>query len=163
MNIVWYALLRMSGNVLKLPSIILSCILLPVMSLTSFWFFGWNLGCYPSADQIDQYHVLGQIRRAMRRFWIWKKKSMGKTERTLSRGGTPLYSHIGMCRPIGGFSAVLVWKRVYTLPILVWNRVWFSRELRSVWTYLSFQFQMSKKERQIFEFEMDWLMSLFAL
>ena len=28
-------------------------------------------------------------------------------------------------------------------------------ELRSVWTYLSFQFQMSKKEREICEFEMD--------
>ena len=35
-----------------------------------------------------------------------------------------------MCRPIGyGFCAVLVWKRVCTLPILVWNGVWFSREL----------------------------------
>ena len=33
--------------------------------------------------------------------------------------------------------------RVYTLPILVGNRVWFSRELRNVLTYLSFQFQMS--------------------
>ena len=32
-----------------------------------------------------------------------------------------------MCRPITGFCAVLVW--VYTLPILVWNRVWFSRKL----------------------------------
>ena len=71
------------------------------------------------------------------------------------RGVLP-YSHIGMCRLIGyDFGAVLVWKRVYTLPILVWNRVWFSRELRSVWTYLSFQFQMSKKERKICEFKMD--------
>ena len=36
-----------------------------------------------------------------------------------------------MCRPIGsGFCAVLVWKRVNTLLILVWNRVWFSGELR---------------------------------
>ena len=66
------------------------------------------------------------------------------------------YSHIGMCRLIGyGFGAVLVWKRVYTLPILVWNRVWFSRNLRSVWTYLSLQFLMSKKERKICEFKMD--------
>ena len=32
---------------------------------------------------------------------------------------------------------------------LVWNRVWFLSELRSVWTYLLFQFQMSKKEREI--------------
>ena len=71
-------------------------------------------------------------------------------------GGALPYSHIGMCRLIGyGFGAVLVWKRVYTLPILVWNRVWFSRELRSVRTYLSFQFQMSKKERKICEFKMD--------
>ena len=46
-------------------------------------------------------------------------------------------------------------KRVYTLPILVWNRLWFSRELRGVWTHLSFQFQMSKKEREICEFKMD--------
>ena len=38
-----------------------------------------------------------------------------------------------MCRPIGFFwcfCAVLVWKRRYTLPILVWDRVWFLRELR---------------------------------
>ena len=37
--------------------------------------------------------------------------------------------HIGICRPKGyGF-----WPEnggVYILPILVWNRVWFSRELR---------------------------------
>ena len=32
---------------------------------------------------------------------------------------------------------------------LVWNRVWFLSELRSVLTYLLFQFQMSKKEREI--------------
>ena len=30
-----------------------------------------------------------------------KKKSMGKTERTLSRGVLPYISHIGICRPIG--------------------------------------------------------------
>ena len=89
-NFVRYALLRISGNVLKLPSIILSCILLLVMSLTSFWFFGWNLGCYPSADQIDQYHVLGQIRRAMRRFWIWKKKYQWGKQRELFPGGYSL-------------------------------------------------------------------------
>ena len=71
-------------------------------------------------------------------------------------GGVLPYSHIGMCRLIGyGFGTVLVWKRVYTLPMLVWNREWFSRDLRSVWTYLSFQFQMSKKERKICEFKMD--------
>ena len=36
-----------------------------------------------------------------------------------------------MCRPKGwGFRAVLVWKWVQTLLILVWSRVWFSRELR---------------------------------
>ena len=49
----------------------------------------------------------------------------------------------------------MVWKRVYPLPIFVWNRVWSSREPRSVWKYLSFQFQMSEKEREIREFERD--------
>ena len=74
-----------------------------------------------------------------------------------SGGELPHISHIGMCRPIGwGFCAVLLWKRVYTLSILVCNRVWFSRKPRSVWMYLSFQFQMSEKEREIFEFEMGF-------
>ena len=46
-------------------------------------------------------------------------------------GVLPHVSYMGMCRPIGwGFCAVLVWRWVYTLPILVWNRVWFSGELR---------------------------------
>ena len=47
------------------------------------------------------------------------------------REALPYISQRGMFRPKGyGFCAVLVWKRVQTLPILVWNRVWFSRELR---------------------------------
>ena len=47
-----------------------------------------------------------------------------------------------------GFCAVLACKRVDTLPILVWNWVWFSRDLRECMksTYLSFQFQVSEKE-----------------
>ena len=75
-------------------------------------------------------------------------------------GATPYISHyryILYVLPIGwGFWAVLVWKWVYTLPILVWNQVWFSKELRSVWTYWSFQFQMSKQKREIGKFKMDW-------
>ena len=31
---------------------------------------------------------------------------------------------------------------------LAWNRVWFSRKLRSVWTYLSFPFKMSKERKR---------------
>ena len=51
-----------------------------------------------------------------------------------------------MYRPVGrGFCAVLVWKRVYTLPILVGIGYGFRGNYGSVWTYLSFQFQMSKK------------------
>ena len=39
-------------------------------------------------------------------------------------------SHIDMCRPEGhGFCAILGLK-TDVLPILVWKRVWFSRELR---------------------------------
>ena len=85
--------------------------------------------------------------------------SIHRKESLLSRGGgvLPYISYIGMFRPTGyGFCAVLAWKRVYTLPIFVWNWVWFSREPSgSVWTYLLFQFQMSKKEREICEFEMN--------
>ena len=89
-------------------------------------------------------------------------------------GGVPpcVVGCIGMCHVIGlGFGAVLVWKRVYSLPILAWNRVWFSRELRERMNVsVSFQFQMRKKEREIFEFEMDlkiffvslWTGSLFG-
>ena len=65
----------------------------------------------------------------------------------LSEGGTPLQKPL-CAAPWGRLLSFLVWKGVNTLPILVWNRVWFSRELRSVWTYLSFRFQMSKKERE---------------
>ena len=60
-------------------------------------------------------------------------------------GGTPLYKPCRFVPP----------QRVWILgrlglntgidfPILVWNQVWFSRELGSVWTYLSFQSQMNK-------------------
>ena len=37
---------------------------------------------------------------------------------------------IQCCLPPCFYCAVFVWKRVYTLPVLAWNRVWFSRELR---------------------------------
>ena len=69
-----------------------------------------------------------------------------------------------MCRPKGyGFCAVLVWLLVYILPILVWNRVWFSRELRlRAWMCSSFQFQMNKKESVICQFEIDWNLSFFV-
>ena len=72
-------------------------------------------------------------------------------------GGTTLYA-ICVCATPSWRVFATFWSenwRVYTLLILVWNRVWFSRELRSVWTYLSFQFQMSRKEREICQFEMD--------
>ena len=49
---------------------------------------------------------------------------------------------------------VLVWKRVYTLPL---SRSGIGYGFRGnygcLWTYLSFQFQMSKKEREICEFD----------
>ena len=63
-----------------------------------------------------------------------RKKSL-QMDKTFTRGWgvLPYINYIDVCRPIGlGFWAVLVWKRVYTLSILVWNRVLFSRDLRSV-------------------------------
>ena len=81
-----------------------------------------------------------------------------------SPGGVlPYISHIGTCRPIGwGFSRRLGLKTSVQFENLVWNRVWFSMELQSVLTYLSFQFQISKKEREICEFETD-LNNFFGL
>ena len=60
-------------------------------------------------------------------------------------GGTPLQ------KPL----CVAPWGRVLVLlAILVWYRgCGFRRNCGSVWTYLSFQFQMSKKKREIYEFE----------
>ena len=44
-----------------------------------------------------------------------------------------------------------------SLQILLWNRVWFCQgNYGSVVTYLSFQFQTNKKEKVIYEFEMDF-------
>ena len=57
-----------------------------------------------------------------------KKPALGAL--VMGGGGTPLLSHISMCRPKGcGFCTFPVWKWVYILPILVWNHVWLSREL----------------------------------
>ena len=73
----------------------------------------------------------------------------------LPPGGILPYIYImGMCRPKGcDFCAVLVWKRVETF--LFWTD--FSYGFRgNAWTYLSFQSQMNKKEREICEFEVDF-------
>ena len=71
-------------------------------------------------------------------------------------GGIPLYKPYRYVPPhLVGFLRRFGLKPVYTSPILVWSRVWFSRELRNVWKYLSFQFQISKKKREICELEMD--------
>ena len=45
-------------------------------------------------------------------------------------GGDIYVSHIGMCRPKGKVFALLWSENGYRLLIFVWNRVWFSRELR---------------------------------
>ena len=62
-------------------------------------------------------------------------------------GILPYISYIGFLRRFGLKTSI-------QFVHFVWNRVWFFRELGSVWTYLSFQFQMSKKERKVCEFEM---------
>ena len=69
-------------------------------------------------------------------------------------GDTPLYLPKRYVPPQRVcFWAVLVWKRVQTF--LFWSE--FSYGFRgNAWTYLSFQFQMNKKERVICEFEVDF-------
>ena len=62
-----------------------------------------------------------------------------------------------MCRPNGtGFRAFLV-RNGYTLcPFWSGIGYGFRGNYGIVWKYLSFQFQMSKKERDICQFEMDF-------
>ena len=77
----------------------------------------------------------------------------------MSRGELPYISHIGMCCPDGYiyFLAVLVRKRVYILPILVWNRVSFSMELRESYERICyFSSKMNTEEgRVIYKFEVN--------
>ena len=74
------------------------------------------------------------------------------------RGGTPLGMYCPKGRVLGPF-----WSE-NTLPILVWNRVWFLRNYGSVheWTYISLQFQMNKNKIEICQFEMQ-LENFFCL
>ena len=90
--------------------------------------------------------------------------SLKLNSKILSRGVLLYISHRGMCPPPPPPQSSRVFAPFwsdngYTLTILVWNREWFSRELRSVWMYLSFQFQMSWERKR------NWisLIVLFAL
>ena len=58
--------------------------------------------------------------------------------------GTPLYNPYSYVPP----QRVGFWKRVYIWPMLVWNRVWFSRKLRECMNVFV--------ERAIYEFEVDF-------
>ena len=63
-------------------------------------------------------------------------------------GGTPLYKPYRYVPPQRvGFLRRFVLKSGIDLPILVWNRLWFSRELRE-YMYLSFQFQMTRERKK---------------
>ena len=95
------------------------------------WADGWNIPIGP-----NQNGPFLLISNRISGILGWMESAPVKVDYTsswsvlLTRGLLPYISHIGMCRPIGSrFCAVLVWKRVYTLPILVWNRVWFSSVL----------------------------------
>ena len=63
-----------------------------------------------------------------------------------SGGVLPYISYIGMCRPSSRIFAPFLSESgtVYTLPVLVCNKVWFLRELRDC---MNVQFQMSKREK----------------
>ena len=94
---------------------------------------------------------------------------MRRQSASFARGGGGVLryiSHIGMCRPtnsmVFGFWFLRRF-RLKTLPILVWNWVWFRGNYGSVWRYLSFQFQMSEKERETRGFEMEFKKSFLLL
>ena len=75
--------------------------------------------------------------------------------RSISPGGTPHYKpYIGMCRPKGyPFSDQTAQKPYRLCPFWSGIGYGFRGKYESVWTNLSFQFQMCKKEREICEFE----------
>ena len=67
-------------------------------------------------------------------------------------GGTPLYKPYRYVPPhrvgfLCGFG-LKTGIRVYAFSILVWNRVWFLRELRDCKISLSFQFQRVRKKEK---------------
>ena len=69
--------------------------------------------------------------------------------RYLARGGAPYISYIG-ASPSGRVFAPFWSQNGYTLcPLRSGIGYGFPENYGSVWTYLSFQFQMSKKEREI--------------
>ena len=77
-------------------------------------------------------------------------------------GVLPYRSCIGMCRPIGeGCWAVLVWKWVYTLPILVWNRVWFRGNYGAYERIYRFNSKWVRKEKNYANSK--WIGILFLL
>ena len=68
---------------------------------------------------------------------LWFATNLSRSQNLFPTGGvgggvTPLYKPYWYVPPqrVWFFGAFLVWKQVYTLPIWVWIRVWFSRELR---------------------------------
>ena len=69
-------------------------------------------------------------------------------------GGTPLHKPYRYVPPprVGFLGLFGLKTGRYILPILVWNQVWFSREL---WECVDV-FIVSKKERQICKFEIDF-------
>ena len=70
-------------------------------------------------------------------------------EREKAPGGTPLYKPCMYVPP----QRVMFLRRFglktgIDFPYFGLEGFWFSRELRSVWTYLSFQFQMRRKKEK---------------
>ena len=95
---------------------------------------------------------------AKRRFFINVKNNNSSRP---GGGGRrlPYISYVGMCRPIAPLGRVFApfWSEKGCTLRLFWSWIGygFRGNYRSVWTYLSFQFQMSKTEREICTFEID--------
>ena len=85
-------------------------------------------------------------------------------EREKAPGGTPLQKPCMYVPP----QRVMFLRRFglktgIDFPYFGLEGFWFLRELRECMNELSFQFQMSKKEREISEFEMDFKKSFLCL
>ena len=74
---------------------------------------------------------------------LWKGESCcwsmvssgGQIKPELCLGGTPFCKLYKYVPP--HWVGFLIWRRVYTLPILAWNRVWFLRELQECVPWIS--------------------------
>ena len=112
----------------------------------SSWFLEWGIVAFTWLRRLFLYYLLwnktSEFHKLKHMNYLLNAENLSQLISTVGRyfgtnfiifaqGGTPLYKPYRYV-PLKGYGlwAFLAWKRVYTLTILVLNRVWFSRDLR---------------------------------